>query len=81
MKFDNPTDSDFQEFSNALQQRDNEKVWVHCAANARVSAFMYRYRGSVLGEPDELIRGDLDVIWEPFGVWKKFVSKAQSTTD
>ena len=73
--FDNPTEDDFQQFTEAMQQRTDQKVWVHCAANARVSAFMYRYRRALLNEPESIIREDLDAIWEPFGVWKKFISE------
>ena len=38
-------------------------MWVHCAANARVAAFMYRYRATVLGEQKDVIRKDLEAIW------------------
>ena len=72
--FKNPTEEDFQKFSNCLQASQDQKVWVHCAANARVSAFIYRYRCSVLGEDEEMAKIDLQKIWEPIGVWKKFIS-------
>ena len=42
--FKNPTDKDFECFVCAMNQFSAEKVWVHCAANMRVSAFIYRYR-------------------------------------
>jgi len=71
--FKNPTDEDFVEFTKAVQSQGEEKLWVHCAANMRVSAFIYRYRCTVLGEGREIAQQDMDKIWEPFGVWKKFV--------
>jgi protein tyrosine phosphatase (PTP) superfamily phosphohydrolase (DUF442 family) len=74
VNFQKPRVDDFTKFSRALQALENEKVWVHCAANMRVSAFMYRYRSSVLNEPDEVARLDLVKIWEPIGVWKRFIS-------
>lgn len=71
--FKNPTDADFERFTAVMQKHDKEKLWVHCAANMRVSAFLFRYRCSVLGEDRDTARQDMDKIWEPFGVWKQFV--------
>ena len=58
-----------------MAEAESEPVWVHCAANMRVSAFMYRYRRDVLGQDPKVLEGDLHRIWEPFGVWKAFVSR------
>jgi protein tyrosine phosphatase (PTP) superfamily phosphohydrolase (DUF442 family) len=73
--FMKPSDDDFAEFVRSLEANAERKVWVHCAANMRVSAFTYRYRRAVLGQNDGEVRADLDKIWEPFGVWKKFVAR------
>jgi len=72
--FGNPTDADFSEFCSVLKSLENKKVWVHCAANMRVSAFIYRYRCTVLGEQSSSAKNELSEIWEPSGVWKDFVS-------
>jgi protein tyrosine phosphatase (PTP) superfamily phosphohydrolase (DUF442 family) len=74
--FKNPTKNDFDTFVSSMQATSNQKVWVHCAANARVSAFVYKYRCTVLGEDEEAAKNDLQKIWEPFGVWEKFISRA-----
>ena len=73
--FKNPTDADFERFAASLQAARDEKVWVHCAANMRVSAFVYRYRCAVLGENPAVAAGDLEKIWKPYGVWKAFVDE------
>ena len=75
--FTNPTDADFDQFSSTLQSLEGKKTWVHCAANMRVSAFTYRYRRDVLKQDASVIEKDLHRIWEPFGVWQKFVSVKQ----
>lgn len=75
--FVKPTTKDFDKFTRALQTRSQQKVWVHCAANMRVSAFIYRYRIAVLGESESLAKNDLEKIWTPIGVWKHFISKAR----
>ena len=73
--FKNPTEGDFAMFLHSLEESAKRKVWVHCAANMRVSAFTYRYRCSVLGEDERTASADLHKIWEPFGVWKRFIAK------
>lgn len=71
--FFNPTQEDFDRFTAAMKSAAGEKIWVHCAANARGTAFVYKYRCTVLGEDEQKAIWDLREIWEPFGVWKKFV--------
>ena len=71
--FKNPTETDFEQFVEAIQDREN--VWVHCAANMRVSAFTYRYRTQVLKQDEEQARADLQKIWEPVGVWSEFLAR------
>lgn len=73
--FKNPTEKKFEQFSASYQAVAAGKTWVHCAANMRVSAFIYRYRCAILEEDELQARRDLVKIWEPFGVWKKFVSR------
>lgn len=71
--FMNPTEKDFQSFVDTVDQQQD--VWVHCAANMRVSAFTYRYRTQVLGESTARAEGDLRKIWEPLGVWADFIQR------
>jgi len=72
--FSNPTEHNFERFVSSMQAHSNQKVWVHCAANARVSAFVYKYRCVVLGDDKQKAEEDLKKIWEPWGVWKAFIS-------
>lgn len=69
-----PKIRDFETFAEHLGAESGQKTWVHCAANARASAFIYRYRTTVLGEDPENAKWDVREIWEPFGVWKRFIS-------
>lgn len=73
--FDNPTEADFQRFCDALAVYPQQQVFVHCAANMRVSAFVYRYRTQVLGEDPRTAKPDLDKLWKPFGVWADFIRR------
>lgn len=74
--FKHPSKSDFEKFCAAMRTADGKPVFVHCAANMRVSAFVYRYRRQIRGEDRELAERDLQRIWEPSGVWKTFVGDA-----
>ncbi len=76
--FQNPTEEDFVQFCEVMNEVGDTPVMVHCAANMRVSAFVYRYRCEVLGEESDKAIADLHRIWEPFGVWKKFVSRSSA---
>ena len=77
VNFASPSEESFQQFCQLMREKQNEKLWVHCAANMRVSAFMYRYRVQVLGCESSLAKEEMDKIWQPFGVWKSFVGKAE----
>ena len=74
--FKNPTEKNFNRFVESLEQLGDQKVWVHCAANMRVSAFTYRYRTEILNHSSDAARKDLEKIWQPFGVWKRFINNS-----
>lgn len=74
--FKNPSDTDFTAFCAALEQAPAQKILVHCAANMRVSAFVFRYRTQILGEDKAKAEQDLHRIWKPFGVWAEFIERA-----
>ena len=74
VKFDAPQPADFERFSRVMDVCEGQRVFVHCAANMRVSAFMFLYRlqrGQV--SRDEAER-DLRRIWEPDEVWREFIN-------
>ena len=69
-----PTEADFERFTDAIDSLGNAPVHVHCIANYRVSAFLYRYRRERLGWSEEQARPDLDALWQPEGTWADFIS-------
>lgn len=71
--FDNPTEDDFARFCGAMAVFGADLVHVHCIINARVSAFLFRYRRDVLGIDPADARAAMAEIWEPEGVWAAFV--------
>ena len=73
--FQNPTDRDFEQFYEVMEQLKDVPVHVHCIANYRVSAFFYRYRRDVLGMDEAKARAEMEEIWHPEGVWAAFVGR------
>lgn len=74
--FQNPTPADLEGFYAVMERLKDETIHVHCIANYRVSAFIYRYRIDMLGWPGAQARADLDAVWQPDGVWKALVDEA-----
>lgn len=50
--FDRPTEKDFTKFCDAMAKLEDKLVHVHCIANLRVTAFLYRWQREVLGYDD-----------------------------
>jgi protein tyrosine phosphatase (PTP) superfamily phosphohydrolase (DUF442 family) len=73
--FQNPTDQDFAQFCSTMETLKDVPVHVHCIANYRVSAFLYRYRRDVLGVDGTQARAEMEAIWHPEGVWADFVAR------
>ena len=48
---------------------------VHCIANYRVTAFLYRYQRDVLGMDEKEARTEMEAVWQPTGVWAEFVKR------
>lgn len=71
--FENPKISDLKLFLNVLQALGANKVWIHCAKNYRVSAFMYVYHKYILHTPFEQIDLSIFDMWQPSLVWQKLM--------
>lgn len=71
--FDAPEEAHYQAFCYAMAEHGEEPVHVHCIVNARVTAFLTRYRREVLGMAPAEARAPMDSVWRPGGVWAAFV--------
>lgn len=78
VNFSNPSQQDFEKFVSLLQRHSHQKIWVHCAANMRVSCFIFKYRTAILGTNQNHAQADLRKIWQPNAVWKRFIAKPVS---
>ncbi len=75
--FNNPSNEDFEKFVSNIERHQRKKIWVHCAANMRVSAFVYKYRRDILKLPHHKIIGDMKTIWTPNKTWSAFLSSGK----
>lgn len=70
-----PQPADLAAFFAALEQQAGKKLFVHCARNMRVSAFVFLHRVLVRKEDPEVCRETMMEIWEPEGVWADFIDE------
>lgn len=75
VQFDAPQAGDFEQFSRVMDVFDGRPVFVHCAANKRVSAFVFlhRLRRGDVGRAEA--ERDFKKIWEPDDVWRAFINR------
>ncbi|MFO0589553.1 MAG: protein tyrosine phosphatase family protein [Polyangiaceae bacterium] len=66
-------------FFDAMDANKDRKVWVHCAANYRVSVFLGIYRVIREGCGRDEAFAQLRSLWEPNEVWRDFIEKALAT--
>jgi len=76
--WESPQFEDFARFAAVLQTRAERPLFVHCAMNMRVSAFMFLHRTLVEGEAVPEATRDLNRIWEPDETWRAFISSTSS---
>lgn len=75
VEWQNPKPEQFVQFAGVLDAFAGRRVWVHCAKNMRVSAFIYLYRRLVLAEPEELACVPMRMVWSPNETWQAFISQ------
>ena len=71
--WEHPTAQNLEQFFDVMARCRGKRVFVHCALNMRVSAFVYLYRIIWLGVSKETAWQDLLKIWEPNPAWKRFL--------
>jgi protein tyrosine phosphatase (PTP) superfamily phosphohydrolase (DUF442 family) len=73
--WENPTLDNFDEFTSMMDLHQGNKVFIHCAANMRVSVFMALYRVLHLGWDRERAMEDVRKIWEPDATWDALIQQ------
>ena len=75
--FNAPQAGDLTRFFDVMDAARDQHVFVHCAANYRVSSFVALYGETRLGWSAE--QGDAHIrrIWEPNPTWTQFIADAR----
>ena len=76
-----PTLDDVALFFDVMKANADRKVYVHCFANMRASAFVYLYRSLVEGVPEAEARATMNAVWDPNEVapWGDLIRRARET--
>lgn len=72
--WENPTAKDLEAFFAALQHNRSKKVFVHCALNMRVSAFLFLYRVTVEKIAWQEAYRLVQRIWQPNPLWREWMN-------
>lgn len=71
--FEAPAAADFARFCAELAARRGQRLFIHCALNCRVSAFVALHRVLREGWSREAAWAAMREIWEPDEVWSRFL--------
>lgn len=81
VRFDAPTLDDFAKFVTAMDAASNDadaRVFVHCAANYRVSAFVALWGELRLGWNRAQADQQAARFWQPNPVWQAFIAACRA---
>jgi protein tyrosine phosphatase (PTP) superfamily phosphohydrolase (DUF442 family) len=78
--WEQPRLSDLSMFFDVMEANEGRKVFVHCFANMRASAFVYMYRTMVEGVAEEDALGAMNEVWDPAEVrqWGDLIERART---
>ena len=76
VQFAAPTRANLLEFFSEMEAHEGEKIWVHCAANIRVSAFLGLHRVIKQGWEREPAFAQMHDLWQPDEAWSSFIASA-----
>jgi protein tyrosine phosphatase (PTP) superfamily phosphohydrolase (DUF442 family) len=73
IKFDNPTEKDFEAFASVFAALSKRKVLVHCQINLRASAMVFLYRVIAAKEDPRVAYEAVAKVWSPDATWKSLM--------
>ena len=73
--WERPRKLDLERYFKVMEANKSKKLFIHCAANMRVSVFMALYRILRLGWSEEKAFEQVKRIWVPNDVWQAFIDE------
>lgn len=79
VEWEQPRLDDLEIFFDVMQANEGRKIFVHCFANMRASAFVYLYRTLVEGVPEADARRTMNEVWDPDELrqWADLIARAK----
>jgi protein tyrosine phosphatase (PTP) superfamily phosphohydrolase (DUF442 family) len=74
VKFGAPTAQDLYTFFEAMEYHAHRRIWVHCAANMRVTAFLGLFLVLRQGYSEERAFEPMRSVWNPNPTWSAFIA-------
>ncbi|MGD2120006.1 MAG: protein tyrosine phosphatase family protein [Chromatiales bacterium] len=79
VEWEAPRAEQFKQFVGAMDAFKGDNIWLHCAKNMRVSAFVYLYRKLELLESEDNAAYPMREIWQPNAIWQAFIDQVLVT--
>lgn len=76
VEWDQPEYDQLLQFFGVLQAFEGQRIWVHCAKNMRVSAFIYLYRRLCLNHSEAEAAYPMREVWVPNATWQTFIEQS-----
>lgn len=78
--WESPQLDDVEMFFDVMQANEGRKVFVHCFANMRASAFVFMYRTLVEGVSEAEALSTMNEVWDPgeLDQWAGLIRRAQA---
>jgi len=73
IRFDHPTEQDYEAFAGVLDALGTRKVLVHCQVNMRASSLVFLYRVIARREDPDHAYESVTAVWSPEGPWKRLI--------
>jgi len=77
--FQSPAQDDLRQFFEVLTACGSKRVFVHCAANYRVTCFVSLYGQARLGWSLSQAQAHIARLWEPDRVWTAFLENSRAS--
>jgi protein tyrosine phosphatase (PTP) superfamily phosphohydrolase (DUF442 family) len=74
VQFGAPKEEDLLAFFDAMDRNSGRRVWIHCAANMRVTAFVGLYRVLRLGWTEGDAFSLMRTVWKTDHIWSAFIT-------
>lgn len=80
VEWETPSMEHVEQFFDVMRANEGRKVFVHCFANMRATAFVYLYRTLVLGDPEAEARATMLEVWDPDDndPWRRLIEQAKA---